>query len=156
MDGHVHVTTFNNLSISTATDLFHITVATDVPIVLCEMKIGQIGVADVGDAQEEMLAIGLYRGITGGSGGTALTEIPLLGGDGASSTVILANNSSASTGGNLIDMDNWNVRMPFLWCPVPELRPTVTTTYDPVSFRLMAAPADAITCSGALKWIEIK
>lgn len=154
MDGHIHVTTFDALAVTTATDLFHITVATDVPIVLLEMKLGQS--TDLGDAAEEVLRIGLYRGVTGGSGGTALTEIPLLGGDGASSSVVLANNTSISTGGNLIDMDPWNIRMPFLWCPVPELRPVVTTTYDPVSFRLMAAPADSITVSGSLKWMEIK
>ena len=154
MNAHVHVTTFDNLSVSTATDLFHLTVATDVPIVLCEMKLGQY--TDLQDAAEEVLRIGLYRGVTGGSGGTALTEIPVQGGDGASSTAVLANNSSASTGGNLIDMDTWNIRMPFLWCPVPELRPAITTAYDPVAFRLMAAPADAISVSGSLKWIEIK
>lgn len=149
----VHVTTFDNVSITTATDIFHGTVATEKPVELMEMTLGNF--SDLGDAAEEVLRIGLFRGITGGSGGSALTENPINGGDSASSLAVLANNTSISTGGTQIDLIPWNIRIPLLWCPVPELRPLITNTYDPFAFRLIAAPADAISVSGALKWQEL-
>lgn len=149
----VHVTTFDNLSITTATDILHGTVATEKPVELLEMALTQF--SDLSDAAEEVLRIGLFRGVTGGSGGSALTENPMSGGDSASSLAVLANNTSISTGGTQIDLIGWNIRIPLLWCPVPELRPIITNTYDPFAFRLLAAPADAVSVSGVLKWQEI-
>lgn len=149
----VHVTTFDATSITTATDIFHGTVTTEKPVELLEMALTQY--SDLSDAAEEVLRIGLFRGVTGGSGGTALTEVPINGGDSASSLAVLANNSSISTGGTQIDLIGWNIRIPCFWCPVPDLRPMITNTYDPFAFRLMAAPADAISVSGVLKWREI-
>lgn len=150
-----YVATFDNLSVSTATDLIHITVATDKPVTLLEVKFSQVGIADVGEAQEELLAIGLYTGVTGGSGGTALTETAL---DPDNSTTpgaaLLANNTTISTGGTLRDMEFWNVRVPTFWCPVPELRISVGAASDPIVWRLIRAPNDAITMSGVVKWTE--
>jgi hypothetical protein len=60
-------------AVSTAVDLYHLTVATDKPMVLHWLDLGQT--TDLGDAAEEVLRIGLYRGVTGGGGGTALTEV---------------------------------------------------------------------------------
>src|SRR5215216_521212 len=67
--------TFDNISVSAAGDFLYGTVAADNPVILMGLRIGQVGIADLGDAQEEMLRIGLYRAVTGGSGGTAATEI---------------------------------------------------------------------------------
>lgn len=149
----VHVATFDAIAITTATDLIHGTVTAEKAVELIEFKVCQT--TDLSDAAEEVLRIGLFRGVTGGSGGTAMTEVPLNGGDAASSLVLLAHNSSISTGGSQIDLDGWNIRMPFLWCPVPEARPIINASLDPFTFRLMAAPADSITCSGSLKWQEL-
>jgi hypothetical protein len=136
----IHVATFDNLAVTTATDLLHGTVTTDKPVELMEVKFAQF--SDLSDAAEEVLRVGLFRGVTGGTGGTALTEVPLNGGQASSSLVLLAHNSSISTGGSQIDLEGWNIRGPFFWCPVPELRPIVTAALDPFSFRLMAAPTD--------------
>lgn len=150
-----YVATFDNLSVSTATDLLHFTVATDKPVTLLEVKFSQVGIADIGEAGEELLAIGLYTGVTGGSGGTALTE-SALDPDNTSTpgAVLLANNSTPSTGGVLRDMEFWNVRVPTFWCPVPELRTSVGAGADPLVWRLIRAPNDAITMSGVVKWTE--
>lgn len=149
----VHVATFDAIAVTTATDLLHGTVTADKAVELMEVKFFQH--TDLGDASEETLRIGLFRGITGGSGGTALTESPVNGGDSASSLAVLAVNSSASTGGTQIDYDGWNIRVPFFWCLIPELRPVISAALDPFAFRLMAAPADSITVSGSLKWREL-
>lgn len=149
----VHVAFFDAIAVTTATDLLHGTVATDKAVELLEMQLSQT--TDLQDVGEEVLRIGLFRGITGGSGGTALTEVPLNGGDAASSLAVLAANSSISTGGSQIDMIGWNIRVPLFWCPVPELRPVINAALDPFAFRLMAAPIDSVTISGCLKWREL-
>lgn len=149
----VHVSTFDAIAVTAATDILHGTVTADKAVELMEVKLFQH--TDLKEAEEEILRIGLFRGVTGGSGGTAMTEVPLNGGDSSSSLVLLALNSSASTSGTQIDEDGWNVRIPFLWCPIPELRPVISAALDPFAFRLMAAPADSITMSGSIKWREL-
>lgn len=149
----IHVATFDNVAVTTASDILHGTVTADKAVMLMEVKLAQF--SDLGDAQEEMARVGLFRGITGGSGGTALTEVPLNGGDSASTLALLTNNSSISTGGTQIDEDGWNLRLPFFWCPIPELRPIISAALDPFAFRLLAAPLDSISISGSIKWQEL-
>jgi hypothetical protein len=146
------------LAFTTATDVFEITPAADRAIVLLGMRLCQT--TDLGDANEEVLRIGLYRDATAGSTGTALTEVKY-GNDAGTNTVqtaVVANRGTASTGGTLIDIIGWNIRIPLEWFPVPELRPKFSNlaAEGPVStFRLMAAPADSVTVSGCLYWTEV-
>jgi len=140
-------------AVSTAVDLFHITVASDVPILLHWLDMGQT--TDLGDANEEVLRIGIYRGVTGGGGGSALTEVALH--DRApTATVAVVGQGTASTGGTLLDTIYWNIRQAGpIWVPTPELRPRISTANDPIAFRLLAAPADSITMGGTIKWEEL-
>lgn len=149
----VHVTVLDAVGVSTAADLFHGTVAADKTVEIMAMTLCQT--TDLGDAQEEVLRVGLFRGVSGGSGGSALVEVPLNGGDSASSLVALGVNTTISTSGTQIGLIGWNIRVPLLWCPIPELRPVVSSTQDPFAFRLMAAPADTVTVSGELFWREL-
>lgn len=145
--------TFDNVAVSTATDLFHLTVATDDPIILYGMTLGQT--SDLGDAAEEVLRIGLYRGVTGGTGGTAATEIAYRNSAApAANTAVLTVNTTASTVGTLLEVITWNIRVPLMWMPIPELRTRVDAAEDPVVFRLIGAPADAVTMSGTVWWVE--
>lgn len=140
-------------AITTTADLFHITAATDNPVTLLAMQLYQT--TELGDAQEEVLSIALARGVTGGSGGTALTEVHY--GDASGSTVtaaVVGLNTTVSTAGTVLEHIGWNVRVPLLWCPIPELRPNVDATQDPIVFRLLAAPADSITIGGTIWWTE--
>lgn len=140
-------------AITTAVDLFHITAATDKPVVLHWLDLGQT--TDLGDAAEEVLRIGVYRGVTGGGGGTGLTEVgvndlaPTAG-------AAVVGQGTASTGGTLIWLIFWNIRQAGpVWVPTPELRPRISAANDPIAFRLMAAPADSVTISGTLAWEEV-
>jgi hypothetical protein len=140
-------------SITTTVDLFHVTAAAENAVTLLAMEL--YNTTDVGDTQEEVLSIAMARGVTGGSGGTGLTEVNFgdAGGSAVSATV-LGLNTTVSTAGTVIAHMGWNVRVPFFWCPIPELRPTIDSTQDPVVFRLLAAPADAITIGGTIYWYE--
>jgi hypothetical protein len=141
-------------AITTTADLFHMTIATDNPIELIAMEL--YNTTDLQEAQEEVLSIALVRATTGGgTGGTALTEVNYLNADaGAVTTAVLGLNTTVSTGGAVLAHFGWNVRVPFLWCPIPELRPTCDATDDPLVFRLLAAPADSITIGGTIYWFE--
>jgi hypothetical protein len=140
------------IAVTTATDLFHLTATSDSPILIHEIDLCQT--TDLGDAQEEVLRIGVYTGVTGGSGGTAATEVAL--GDYAAVTgVVLMANSSISTGGTLKWVIGWNIRVPLEKIWTPETRPRVDSGDDPIAFRLLVAPTDSVTISGTLVWEEL-
>ena len=146
------------LAFTLATDVFEITPAADRPIMVYGFSLGQT--TDLGDASEEVLRIGLYRDVTAGSTGTTLTEVKYSN-DAAMGTVsaaVVSNRGTPSSGGTLIDIIPWNIRIPLYWFPIPEMRPKFSNlaAEGPVSsFRLMSAPGDSITCSGAIYWTEI-
>jgi hypothetical protein len=132
-------------AVTLATDIFHLTV-TDTAIIHM-LELGQT--TDLGDAAEEVLRIGLYRAVTGGSGGTAATEVAYNRGDNTAPTgAVLTNNTTASTAGTLLQILTWNIRIPTQWIWTPEMRPRFDSGEDPVSFRLLTAPTDSVTCSG--------
>ncbi len=146
------------LAFTAATDVFEITPAVDRPVVLMGFRLCQT--TDLGDAAEEVLRIGLYTDVTAGSTGTSLTEGPYTNESltAAATAAIVANRGTPSTGGTLVDVIGWNIRIPLEWFPIPELRPKLSNiaAEGPVSsFRLISAPADSITVSGCIYWAEI-
>lgn len=154
----IYAANFSAQAITTATDLFEVTVAADRPIVIYGLTLGQT--TDLADAAEEVLMIGVYRDVTAGSTGTAATEYGYTNAaiSNTSSAAVVTLRGTASTGGTLIDIIPWNIRVPLQWFPIPEMRPKFTNlaAEGPVSsFRLIAAPADSITASGVLYWSEL-
>jgi hypothetical protein len=146
------------LAFTAATDVFECTPAADRPMIIYGMTLCQT--TDLGDAAEEVLRIGIYEDVTAGSTGTALTEVPYSNESAmaAATAAVVANRGTASTGGTLIDIIGWNIRIPLAWFPIPELRPKFSNiaAEGPVSsFRLLVAPTDSITISGCLYWTEI-
>ena len=152
--GYIYSAPMDALAFTTATDVFEVTVAADRPVKIHVMRLSQT--TDLSDANEEVLRIGLYRGVTAGSTGTSLTETaydqqdnPTVG------AAVVSNRGTASTGGTLIDIIGWNIRIPLLEIWTPETRPRIDAGEDPFSFRLLAAPTDSITISGCLIWEEL-
>lgn len=147
---------FDATAFTTATDIFEMTPAVDRPIRVWGLSLLQT--TDLGDASEEVLRIGVYRDATAGSGGTALTEY-LYGNAalGVTNTCAVRTAGTSSTGGTLIDIIGWNIRIPLLWIPIPEMRPKFSNiaAEGPTStFRFIAAPADSVTISGVIYWTE--
>lgn len=153
----IYAANFSAQAITTATDLHEMTPAADRPIIIMGLTVGQT--TDLGDAAEEVLMIGVYRDATAGSGGTAATEYSYsntaaMGG----ATCAVRQLGTASTGGTLIDIIPWNIRVPLAWYPIPELRPKFSNiaAEGPTStFRLIAAPTDSLTVSSTIYWVEI-
>lgn len=146
------------LAFTTATDIAEITPAADRAVIIYGLSLCQT--TDLQDAAEEVLRIGIYQDVTAGSTGTALTEVPFTN-EAVSATVsaaVVANRGTPSSGGTLIGVIGWNIRIPLEWYPIPELRPKFSNlaAEGPVStFRLLAAPTDSITVSGTLYWTEV-
>lgn len=153
----IYAANFSAQAVTTATDMQEMTPAADRPIVVYSFVLGQT--TDLGDAAEEVLMIGLYRDATAGSGGTAATEYAYNNAAAAASvTCAVRQLGTASSGGTLIDIIPWNIRMPLFWVPIPEERPKFTNlaAEGPTSsFRLIAAPADSLTISSVVKWTEV-
>jgi hypothetical protein len=132
------------IAMTTANDLAQITVADDRPVSIAGLIVTQS--SDVGDAAEEVLRWGLYRGATTGStGGTALTVTSLQQGGPTPSVSGTTNWTTASTGGTLMLTGGFNIRVgQELWFP-PEVRPYIGQGSTPFTFRLLAAPTDSVT-----------
>jgi len=140
-------------AISTAVDILFCTVATDKPVRLWGLDIGNT--TDLGDANEEVLRIGIYTGVTGGGSGSALTEVAVH--DLAPSAgAAWVGQATASTSGTLRKTIYWNVRQagPAWIAQVEDATVHCNAANDPIAFRLLAAPADSITLSYEVLWQE--
>lgn len=140
-------------AISTAVDLFHFTIADDKPMSLLALELCQT--TDLGDANEEVIRLGLYTGVTGGGSGSALTEAALSDAHGASISTAVVGQATASTGGTLRKMFFWNIRQAGpVWIATPETVIRIGQGSSAAAIRLVAAPADSITVSAEVIWGE--
>lgn len=150
MLGRVYAVTFSAVAVAAAQDLFEITPASNRPIEIVGIELGQT--SDSGDAQDEQLQISIIRGHTSsGSGGSAPTPAILSPLNTASGFTAEANNTTIASGGSTVTLHvgAWNVRAGYInWFP-EECRPSATSTNTTLVVR-QTAPADSITMSGTL------
>jgi hypothetical protein len=148
----IYTASFSAVATTTATDLFELTCAADRPIDIIGWTIFQT--TDLGDAAEEVLSLTVERGVTAGTGGTASTEVDY-GGRGESTADTTVNHmvTTAHTGGTVMFRKGWNIRIPEeFWLP-ERLYGYADAGTDPVTLT-MTAPADSITMSGTIFWME--
>lgn len=149
----IHSAPMDALAFTTATDVFEITAPSTARLRIHQLELCQT--TDLADAAEEVLRIGWYRGVTAGSTGTALTGSPYVdSNDGAATAAVVANRGTASTGGTLLHILGWNIRIPLEKIWTPETRPILELS-TVGTFKLLAAPADSITVSGTIFWEEL-
>lgn len=153
MPGRTYTVQFDNVSCTAAQDLFEITPADDKPVQIVGLFLSQTGVADIGDAAEELLPIQIIRGFTtSGSAGSAPTPAVLNHIDTAAGFTAEVNNTTVATTGTTVTLhsDNFNVRVGYQnWWP-EGCEPTASQANTTIVVRLTRAPADAITLSGTL------
>jgi hypothetical protein len=148
---------FENVSSGTAAqDFWELSPADDKPVAIAGIWLDNVGgTADMGDAQEEGLRLGIYRGFTtSGSGGSTVTPNPTgSSGDVAAGFTCEINNTTvATTSGTLHTAFGWNPRIPCReWLPENAwiFASQANTT---LLVRLIASPADAFPVSGTL-WV---
>jgi len=141
----VGTVSFQEVAVSDAQDLFQIEAVTNTIIIL-GVVIGQT--SDVGDAVAENLPISFNRftdALTNVTGEVMMDE-----GDAALTGDFAINVSTElTTGDAIIHADVWNIALPFIWLPPPEMRIRIKVATG-VAVRLFAAPADALTMSGTI------
>ena len=156
--GRIYYVNFQNVTVSALQDLFEIAPADDKPVLIHSVELANVG-ADVGDAEEEMLRLQLIRNFTNsGSGGTVVTTIPRqYNTDTAAGFTAETNNTTVAATGTtqILWAGGWNIRVPFEKVWLPESRPVCTQAQNRIVFKLMAAPADAISMSGTMTVEEI-
>lgn len=145
---------FSAVAITAQQDLFEIVAPSTGVLIVHGWELSQS--TEVGDTQEEGLALLVKRGsTTSGSGGTAPTPTPGGLGQGAATMTAEVNNTTKATAGTIVTWmsTNWNVRSsPMQWILTPEMRPLVRAS-ERFTIELATTPADSITASGTL-WVE--
>lgn len=148
--GRIYTVQFNAVSVTAQQDFFEIVAPSDSVVLIHDITLSQA--SEVGDTQEEGLAILLKSGqTTSGSGGSAPTPIPRDFGDAAAGLTAEANNTTKATAGTIVTHHawNWNVRMPFQIIFTPETRPQLSPSRR-ATVELATTPADAIVVSGTI------
>jgi len=153
--GRMYTAVFNNVAVTAIQDLFELVAPADSVVLLHDIHLSQN--TDVGDAAEEVLRIELTSGhTTSGSGGAAVTPVPVSLGDAAFGGTCEANNTTQASAGTIVTkyVWNWNIRVGFDKIFTPETRPVISPSTR-MCLELPAAPADSVTMSGSITFEEI-
>lgn len=153
----MNVAQFNGVAITAQQDLFELLAPSAKTVRLYYLSLTQT--TEVGDAQEENLSILFKRGqTTTGSGGSTVTVAALSGQDTGvvGTSTVKANNTTKASAGTIVTFwaDVWYERSPYLWLPVPELRPVITPATR-MTIELATTPGDSLTCNGTLIFEEL-
>lgn len=140
---------FNEVAVTAVQDLIQLE-AKIVNAIIHKIIISQR--TDVGDAQAESLLIRLKRVTDVVT--DAVVEVKLDPGSAAANANLAVNQiTQLVTGAEVIHAECWNIALPFVFLPPPELRPVVKIN-DSFVVDLATAPADSITMSGVLYFEE--
>lgn len=156
----IYAVNFENVTVSAAQDLWDLVPAADKPIAIHGIMLSNVGgVADAGDAQEELLRLIVIRGLatvgSGGSAAAASTNIsPVSPGDPAASFTGRLNDTTVAVvgAGSTVNLfaDGWNVRIPYQMFFTPETRIACSATQTRMVIRLLSTPADPLSVSGTV------
>jgi len=148
--GRMYSVSFTDVAVTAQQDFFQIEAVT-VPAIIHAVYLSQS--SDVGDASSEGLSI-LIRRVT-----DALTnvtaEAQLDTGDAAALADLNVNDTTELvTGAATIHSEVWNVLMPFVFLPPPEMR-LIVQVGNVITVNLNTTPADSLTCSGTMYFEEV-
>lgn len=148
--GRMYTVQFTDISVTAQQDLFQIE-ALVVPAIIHSVSLSQI--SDVGDASAENLSIRLNRVTDVVTDDLATVQLDT--GDATQNADVAVNETSElTTGLEVIHSEAWNIALPFIWMPPPEMR-IVIPVGDTVVVNLNTTPADSITMSGTIYFEEV-
>ena len=148
--GRMYSAVFDKVAVSAVQDLFEIVAASNVHVVLHEVRLLQIT-----EEASEIVRLKFHRGTTSGSGGgTNPTPAPFDPGTPAADTTVEINNTSQSTEGTILFLDHWNLVQPYIWLPTPEERIHIPGG-GRLNIELEDAPDASTTISGVIVFEEL-
>lgn len=147
--GDMYTVSFQDVAVIAIQDLFQIEAVTK-RATLHAIFLSQN--TDVGDAAAENLTI-VFRRVT-----DVLTnvtaEVKLDTASPAALADLNVNDTTPlATGAEIIHAECWNIALPFVWMPPPEMR-IIVPVDDVVTIWLPTAPADSLTMSGTMYFEE--
>lgn len=147
--GRMFTVQFTEVAVTAQQDLFQIE-ALVVPAILHQVVLSQS--SDVGDAEAENLSIRFHRVTDAVTNDVA--EVKLDPGSAAANADLAVNETTELvTGLEVIHSEAWNIALPFIWLPPPELR-IIVEIGNAVCVNLNATPSDALTMSGTMYFEE--
>ena len=147
--GRIFTVEFTDVAVTAQQDLFQCE-ALIVPAWLHMVEIGQI--SDVGDAQAENLSI-LIRRVTDVVGDDLATAQADSGDAVQNADVAINETTELVTAAKTYHAGVWNIALPFVWMPTPEMRCNAVIG-DVFVVNLNTTPSDSLTMSGTLYFEE--
>ncbi len=148
--GRLYTLEFTDIAVTAIQDFFQLEAIT-VPVVLHAIFLSQN--TDTGDAAAENLTVRI-RKVTDAVGYVTV-EGKLDNRDAAALANLNVNDTTPlTTNAKTIHAECWNIAIPFIWMPPPELRIVISPS-DAVTVNLPTAPTDSLTISGVMYFEEI-
>lgn len=151
--GRIYTVPFASANVGATRDLFEFVAAAGKPCRLRALEMDQT--TELMDAADEWLQIIFKSGqTTTGSGGSAVTPVPIDPDDVAAGFTAAVNNSTKASGGTIVTRANaaWNVRSGLIWMLPPELCPKISGGMR-FTIEMPSTPLDTITMFGTA-WVE--
>jgi len=140
---------FTEVAVTAQQDLFQVE-ALVVPATLHAVYLSQS--SDVGDAAAEGLSIRICRVTDAVTDDVAAVQLDT--GDATQNADLAINETTELvTGLEVIHSEAWNIAMPWVYLPPPELRPIIQIG-NVIVVNLNTTPADSLTMSGTLYFSE--
>ncbi len=136
---------FTEVAVTAQQDLFQVEALTT-PIKILAIYLSQSNI--VGDAAEEGLSI-LIRRATDAVTNDVAEALLDLGSSALLADLAINETTELVTGTEIIHSEVWNIRMPFMWLPTPEMQ-IVVPIGDAVVVNLNTTPAGSTTMSGTI------
>ncbi len=148
--GRMYTVQFTDVAVTAQQDLFQIEALT-VPAIIHYVSLSQT--SDVGDAAAENLSIMINRVTDAVT--DDLATVQLDNGDATQNADVAINETSELTTGLVtVFSEAWNIALPFIWMPPPEMR-IVVEVGNVVVVNLNDTPADSLTMSGTICFEEV-
>ena len=146
--GRMYTVSFTGVSVSAQQDLFQLE-ANTVPAIIHAVYISQS--SDVGDASAASVSIRLHRFTDVVTDDLATVQLDK--GDATQLADVAINETTElTTGLEVIHSEDWNIALPFIWLPPPEMRIIVQVTNG---FAVNMNTTDTLTMSGTMYFEEV-
>ncbi len=145
----MYTVSFTEVAVTAQQDLFQVE-ANTVPAVIHGVTLSQT--SDVGDSAAENLSIMIAR-VTD----VVTDDLATVQADKGDATqladVAINETSELTTGIEIYHSEAWNIALPFIWMPPPEMR-LIVEIGNTVVVNLNTTPADSLTMSGTIYFSE--
>ncbi len=147
--GRMYTVQFTDVAVTAQQDLFQIE-SLVTPVTLHAVYLSQT--SDVGDSSAENLSIRIVRATDAVTDDLATVQLDK--GDATQTADVAVNETSELvTSLEVIHSEAWNIALPFIWLPPPEMR-VVGVVGDVIIVNLNTTPADSLTMSGTVYFEE--